>query len=145
MPRLYKSTKSTQQILKGPNHILQSLYAQSRQLASIEALVKQFVNEDISVSSFKNNELTLITPAGGSATKVRYRQRNIIAALRRAGLEVSELKIKVQPVVAPAEPYHVDRHISPEAAQRLAETAQYIEDESLSKALTRLSKRADQA
>jgi hypothetical protein len=141
--RLPKSIKSTSQILKGPNHILHSLLAQSRDLLIIEDVVQRFVKEDVSVCSLKNNELTLNVPSGAIATKVRYRQRNIISTLHRAGLSITSLKIKVQPALSPQKTVTVDRHISAENAHQLAESAQYIEDERLREALLRLSRRSD--
>ena len=141
--RLPKSIKSTSQILKGPNHILHSLLAQSRELLLVEEVVQRFVTEEVSVCSLKNNELTLNVPSGATSTKVRYRQRNIIATLNRAGLSVTSLKIKVQPVLKPEKPAVVDRHISAENADQIAQTAKYIEDEPLREALIRLSNRSD--
>jgi hypothetical protein len=143
MTRVPKSIKSTRQILKGPNHILHSLYAQSRELASVLEVVKHFTGEEVAIFPIKNNELTICATSGASATRLRYRQRNIIASLKRAGLKVSSLKIKVQPVLPETGNPEVHRHLSRQSAEHLAKTAAYIEDKSLSEALTRLSKRTD--
>ena len=98
MSRVPKSIKSTQQILRGSNHILHSLYAQSQDLRTIQQIVDNVLDVETSVASLKNNELTLLTARSTQATQTRYRQRTIISALRRRGLEVSSLKIKVQPI-----------------------------------------------
>ena len=143
MLRLPKSIKSTRQLLKGSNHILHSLYAQTRQLLAIEQQVKAYIEDDISVAALKNNELTLITTSGAIATRIRYQQRNIIGSLQRSGMHVNALKIKVQPVTTPPKPVTVRRRISPENARCLAEAASHIKDEALRKTLIRLSRRAD--
>lgn len=144
MPRIPKSIKSTQQILRGTNHILHSLYAQSRELKEIEAVLMQFTAHEFAVSSFKNNDLTIITTSGSKATHIRYRQRNIISALKRAGLDVASIKIKVAPTLPDYSIPEVERTLSPETAEHLARTADFIEDEPLKKALLKLSRRTHQ-
>jgi hypothetical protein len=141
MSRVPKSIRSTQQILKGSNHILHSLYAQSQELRTIQQIVDDVLDVETSVGSLKNNELTLITAKSTQATQIRYRQRNIITALIRRGLEVSSLKIKVQPAFSTKNPEKSERYLTPQIASQLQQTAAYIEDESLKKALIRLSKR----
>jgi len=141
MSRVPKSIRSTQQILKGSNHILHSLYAQSQELRTIQQIVDRVLNVATSVASLKNNELTLLTAKSTQATQIRYRQRNIISALRRRGLQVSSLKIKVQPIFSPKKPEDSERYLTPQNASQLQQTAEHIEDESLRKALIKLSRR----
>ena len=95
------------------------------------------------MASLKNNELTLITPTGSIASRIRYRQRNIIKALGRSGLEVAKLKIKVQPEEFQEAAPVVDRHLSPGSARQLADLADSINDNSLKKALIKLARHAD--
>ena len=141
MSRVPKSIRSTQQILKGSNYILHSLYAQAQELGTIQQIVDDVLDVKISVGSLKNNELTLLTAKSTQATHIRYRQRNVISALRRRGLEVSSLKIKVQPVFSANKPENRARYLTPQTASQLQQTAAYIEDESLKNALISLSKR----
>ncbi len=141
MSRVPKSIRSTQQILKGSNHILHSLYAQSQELRTIQQIVDHVLDVETSVGSLKNNELTLLTAKSTQATQIRYRQRNIISALRRRGLEVSSLKIKVQPIFSAKKPEDSERYLTPQNALQLQQTAEHIEDESLRKALMKLSRR----
>ena len=96
---------------------------------------------ETNVGSLKNHELTLLTAKSTQATQIRYRQRNIISALRRRGLEVSSLKIKVQPTFSAKKPEDSPRYLTQQVASQLQQTAAYIEDESLKNALIRLSKR----
>ena len=141
MSRVPKSIRSTQQILKGSNHILHLLYAQSQELGTIQQIVDDVLDVKTSVGSLKNNELTLLTARSTQATRVRYSQRNIISALRRRGLEVSSLKIKVQPIFSAKKPEDSERYLTPQNASQLQQTAAYIEDEALKNALIKLSKR----
>ena len=141
MSRVPKSIRSTQQILKGSNHILHSLYAQSQELRTIQQIVDGVLDVETSVASLKNNELTLLTAKSTQATQIRYRQRNIISTLRRRGLEVSSLKIKVQPIFSAKKPEDSERYLTPRNASQLQLTAAYIEDEALRNALINLSKR----
>ena len=135
------SVRSSSQILKGTNHILHSLYAQSQELVSLEHIVRQHGGANVSVSSFKNNELTLIIGSSAAATRLRYRQRNLISALRSAGLDVDSLKFKVAPAYELPKPAPVERQISGKNAEQLADTADYIDYQPLSDALRRLAKR----
>ena len=141
MSRVPKSIRSTQQILKGSNHILHSLYAQSQELRTIQQIVDGVLDVETSVASLKNNELTLLTAKSTQATQIRYRQRNIISTLRRRGLEVSSLKIKVQPIFSAKKPEDSERYLTPRNASQLQQTAAYIEDEALKNALIKLSRR----
>ena len=141
MSRVPKSIRSTQQILKGSNHILHSLYAQSQELRTIQQIVDGVLDVETSVASLKNNELTLLTAKSTQATQIRYRQRNIISTLRRRGLEVSSLKIKVQPIFSAKKPEDSERYLTPRNASQLQQTAAYIEDEALKNALLKLSNR----
>lgn len=134
-------TRSAGQILKGSNHILQSLYAQSREIKSIETIIARHIDDEFAVSSFKNNDLVLICPSGAGATKLRYRQRTIQSNLKRAGLAVDTIKIKVQPINELTTTTEVERTLSARGAAQLLATAGHISDEPLRQALIRLSKR----
>ena len=141
MSRVPKSIRSTQQILKGSNHILHLLYAQSQELGTIQQIVDDVLDDKTSVGSLKKNELTLLTAKSTQATRVRYSQRKIISALRRRGLEVSSLKIKVQPTFPAQIPKNSERYLTPQVASQLQQTAAFIEDEPLKNALIMLSQR----
>ena len=141
MSRVPKSIRSTQQILKGSSNILHSLYAKSLDLRTIQQIVDDVLDVETNVGSLKNNELTLLTAKSTQATQIRYRQRNIISALRRRGLQVSSFKIKVQPIFPAKKPENRERYLTLQNAFQLQQTAAYIEDESLKNALINLSKR----
>ena len=141
MSRMPKSIRSTKQILRGSNHILHSLYAQSQELRTIQQIVDDVLDVKVSVGSLKNKELTLLAAKSSQATQIRYRQRSIISALRRSGLELSSLKIKVQPTFSAKIKENSERYLTPLVASQLQQTAAFIEDESLRNALIRLSKR----
>ena len=143
MTRIPQSVKSTRQILHSDNHMLQSLLAQSRELMRIEAVISRYVDKNFSASSFKNNQLVLVTSSAAQATKLRYRQRNLLSALRRDGLHVNQIKIRVQPEIVADTVPAVERHLSQQNAEHLASSAEHITDAPLRNALLKLSKRAD--
>jgi len=100
---------------------------------------------DIHVALFSNGLLHLVTPTAALATRIKYQQNTLIAALRRhdVPLIVKSIKVSVRPefqqiapTTRPALP------ISAENGQQIASAAQYIEDEPLRKALINLSERA---
>lgn len=142
MTRIPKSVKSTRQILQDDNDILHSIFCQSQSLLRIETVMRRYVDKKISVSSFENKQLVLITNNGANATNLRYRQRNLISALKQEGFEINEIKIKVQPEFQTATKRGLERELSPETARHLVSSAQSIEDMSLRQALINLSKRA---
>ncbi|MDA0977101.1 MAG: DciA family protein [Proteobacteria bacterium] len=137
-----RSVRSTGQILKGANHILHSLYAQSRKLTDITTIVREAGSADASVSAFKNKELVLITASGAAASRIRYRQQNIIDALGRAGIEVNRVRVKVDPGYFKDPAPVVERHLSEHSARNLESTAEHIEDPDLKHALKKLAERA---
>ena len=141
MSRVPKYIRSTQQILKGSNHILHSLYVKTGELRTIQQIVDDVLDVETSVASLKNQELTLLTAKSTLATQVRYRQHSTISALRRRGLEVSSIKIKVQPTFPAKSLENSERYLTPLIASQLQQTAAYIEDEPLKNALIKLSKR----
>jgi len=110
-------------------------------MRTIQQIVDDVLDVETSVGSLKNNELTLLTAKSTQATQIRYRQRNIISALRRRGLEVFSLKIRVQPTFSAKVPEDSDRYLTRQVASQLQQTAAYIEDEALKNALIRLSER----
>ena len=141
MTRTPKSEKSIRQILQSNNHILESLFAQSQALLRIQSVIRRYVDKNFAVSSFKNNELVLVTTTGSSATSLRYRQRNLISSLRHEGFEISSLKIKVLPEFQSTPPPEIERVLSPETAQHLTSSAEFIKHEPLRKAFINLAKR----
>lgn len=138
-----RSTQSTRQILRGPNHTLHALYAETRKLRTISEIVEDASGVTVAVSSFQNNHLVVSVATAAFATKLRYRQQNILASLRRRNFEARSIQIKVQPEFFKAPGVHIERSLSPDAARQLVQTAEHIEDEDLGRALTRLARNAD--
>ncbi len=144
MARIHKSLKRPAQILANPRGLLYKVYSQSRDLLKLQSIVRKFVPSTVYVASLSNETLHLVTSSSAAATQIRYRQRNIISAVRRQESKFDINKIKVS--VRPDEPESIPllRPPSPpsdENARQLAATAQYIEDDALRKALINLSKR----
>ncbi len=140
-PTATRTTRSARQILNGTNHILHSLYAQSREVKSIESVVARYIDGEFAISSLKNNELTIICPSGATATRLRYRQRNILSKLNHAGLELARLNIKVQPINELVPQKTVQRTLSDDNAEQLLSTAASLPEGPLREALVNLAKR----
>ena len=144
MARIPKSLKRPAQIIGNPKSVLYKVYSKSRDLLDLQAAIRKFVPPNVYVASISDETLHLVTDSGAVATRVGYRQHNIIAAIRRTGSQIKINKIKIS--VRPEDPKFTPvlkepLPLSDDNARQLAETAQYIEDEALRKALIKLSKR----
>ncbi len=137
----YLSPQRPSQIL-GKSTVLKNLYNHTKELLSIQDVIRKHLTTDIHVAAYKGQTLHLIAPSSAVATQLRYRQRNIIALLRQQ-YPIDKLKVSVQPS-EPEPPQILNPAIPPSAenARQIADTAKYIEDEGLRKALIKLSKRA---
>jgi hypothetical protein len=144
MPRIHKSLQRPNQILKNPKGALNKIYSQTQDLLKVQSLIQQFIPANVSVASIRDNTLHLITNSSATATQIRYRQRNIITATRRLGVQfdIDHIKVSVRPDEPQSRP-PMREPIPPSAknARQLAATAKYIEDDGLRKALIRLSRR----
>jgi len=144
MPKIHKSLKRPNQILKNPKGALKKIYSKTQDLLMIQSIIRKFIPANVSVASFDDHTLHLITNSSATATQIRYRQRNIITATRRLGgqFDIDNIKVSVRPDEPQFSPQLREPiPLSAENARQLAETAQYIEDEGLRKALFKLSKR----
>ena len=145
MPRIPDSIQSPSQILRTGRGTLHHLIDHARELLDIQQHVRQVVPGTVYVAALDADCLHLITPSSALATRVRYNQRKLLAALRqRTGKSIVRVKVSVRPEQIPAAPREprAAHPLSPEAAQHLASSAKYIEDEDLRKAIIRLSNRA---
>ena len=134
------SFKQPIQIL-GKSSVLKHLYAHAKELLVIQELVNEHVKGDVHVATITEGTLHLVAQSSAVATQLRYRQRNLIALLRHQ-YHIDNLKVSVQPAEPPKTKYHTPAQLpSAKNAKQLADTAKYIEDEGLRKALITLSKR----
>ena len=140
----YLSPERPSQILS-KSAVLKSLYARTKELLLIQDFIRSHISGDIYVAAHKEQTLHLIARSSTVATQLKYRQRNIISLLRQR-YPIEKLKISVQPK-DPDPPQFLHPAIPPssENARQLADTAKYIEDEGLRKALIKLSERANAA
>lgn len=144
--RFPSSLKKPDQILNDPRSSLRAIVAESQRLLSLESIIRNFVPPQVHVASIRDKTLHLVTESGAVATQIRYRQRSILAAIRKqaSDLNIQTLKVSVRPInPEPEITLPEAKPPSPENARQLASTAQYIEDDSLRKALINLSKRAN--
>jgi hypothetical protein len=130
------------QILSQAKGVLNRLLTQTDDLIFLQRLVRKVVDGDIFVASLDQGQLHLITPSAALATRLKYSRKNLIASLqqRKSPYPIDSIKISVRPdYVARDKPEHNMPQVSLANAKHIAETAQYIEDDSLRKALFRLS------
>ena len=120
----------------------------------LQNALRQTFPGEVYVASLLEGTLHLITPSASLATRLKYRQSAIKAALeqipmsgpknRREIVHIEQIKVSVQPSYRPDTPPKKSALApTPQTARLIAETAQYIEDEPLRKALIKLSKRGD--
>lgn len=144
MPRIPDSIKNPTQILGARSGTLHSLYAHARELLTLQTRVRSLVPGDVYVASLDAGTATLhlVTPSSALATRLRYNQRKLIAALYSDKQPVENLKVSVRPDPVPAQPQlREPKPLSEKNAEHLASTAQYIEDDALRKALMTLASR----
>jgi len=130
------------QILSQARGTLNRLLAHTDELVLLQRLVRKIVAGDIYVASLDEGLLHLITPSAALATRLKYSQKAVIASLRerKNPYPIDSIKISVRPdYFPPAKPERQTKPVSLTNAKHIAETAQYIEDEALRKALFRLS------
>ncbi|MDZ7686890.1 MAG: DUF721 domain-containing protein [Gammaproteobacteria bacterium] len=139
MPRIHDSIKSPIRILKGKGAISR-LYRHARALLDMQARIREVVPGDIYVAGFHDGVLHLVTPSAALATRLRYQQRRFTGTLEFEGKPVKSLRVSVRPdLEKPAPEPAQNREMSEASARRVAETAEYIEDDGLREALIRLS------
>jgi len=139
-----------------PRSRLNKIFSKSQDLIQLQNALRQTFPGEVYVASLSEGTLHLITPSASLATRLKYRHSAIKAALqqiplsgagsqnRREVLQIEQIKVSVQPNYKP--PVSPERSAiapTPQTARLIAETAQYIEDEPLRKALIRLSKRGE--
>ncbi|MGI9322661.1 MAG: DciA family protein [Pseudomonadales bacterium] len=130
--------------MTSPGPTLRPLIANAERLLGLESLIRRFVSAEASIGSLKGGCLTLVTASSAEATRLRYQQRHLLAALRQAdpSLGVNKLKVLVRPVIQ-KNPVHRSpgrRRLSRKSAKRIARAADYIQDQPLRKALLKLAR-----
>jgi len=156
MARKQKYFKDPAQIFSRPRSRLNRIFSKSQDLVKLQNALRQTFPGEVYVASLSEGILHLITPSASLATRLRYRQKAIKAALeqmplpgagshnRREVLQIMQIKVTVSPnYKLPTAPKRSAIAPSPETARLIAEIAQYIEDEPLRKALIRLSRRGE--
>ena len=140
-----KPFKHPNYLLKKTRGAVKTVLRRAQVLLAIQTIIREVVPGDISVASFHEGKIQLITPSAALATRVKYSQSALIAALRQRKdpFIISEIKISVRPLEIKSS-FVPPAAIPPSEANasHMFTAAQYIEDEPLRKALINLSKRA---
>lgn len=145
MPELPKSIKLPSQLLSESRGALKAVFKHSQALLTIQSIIREVIPGEIQVAAHHQGMLHLITPSAALATRIKYSQRALIAALRQRKnpFVVKNIKVSVRPQFH--EKLARTRTATPpsrESARHIAAAAQYIEDEPLRKALIKLSQAA---
>ena len=134
--------KQPPQILSLAKGNLNQLLSHSKSLLAIQSVIRKIVPGDIFVAALTNGELHLITPSAALATRIKYTQAIIISSLRQRHQPylIESIKISVRPgYFSVTKPASRPLPVSAKSAEQIAETAKYIEDSALRKALIRLA------
>lgn len=152
MARHTKYYKDPKQLFMRPRSRLNKIFTHTQNLIQLQKALRQTFPGEVYVASLEEGTLHLITPSASLATRLKYRQSAIKAALegieilgarnRKEVIQVEQITISVRPnFMPPPSPARSAITPTPQAARHIAETAQYIEDEPLRKALIKLSER----
>jgi len=156
MARHPKYFKDPKQLFARPRSKLNKIFSHSQDLIALQNTLRQTFPGEVYVASLVEGTLHLVTPSASLATRLKYRQKAIKDSLeqlnfqdtgakhQKKAIHVEQIKISVRPNFKPPTPptrYAIPP--TPQTARLIAETAQYIEDGPLRKALLRLSKRGD--
>lgn len=152
MARHTKYYKDPKQLFSRPRSRLNKIFSHAQNLIQLQKALRQTFPGEVYVASLEEGTLHLITPSASLATRLKYRQSAIKAALagieilgshnRKEAIHIEQINISVRPnFKPPTPPTRSAIAPTPQAARHIAETAQYIEDEPLRKALIRLSER----
>ena len=97
MTRFHKSIQQPRKIM-GSSPVLKQLYSEALNLLSLQSVIREHFNANVSVASLDNKTLLLVTHSSAVATQLRYRQRNITSLVRQqCRIDINTIKISVQP------------------------------------------------
>jgi hypothetical protein len=141
-----RSPQSLQRILAA-DPALAAWATRHRREAALTAIVRRHLPralaERIRVADDGGDELNLIADAGAIAAVARQRSPDLLAGLRREGVEFTSIRVRVQVVNAPRKvekpvPKHIDRGV----LRPLATLAQELPAGPLRMSLARFLRRA---
>ncbi|WP_349976487.1 DciA family protein [Pseudomonas sp. WHRI 8519] len=127
---------------------LRLLLNQAERLAHLQRLLESQLQpaarEHCHVASWRDGTLLLVVTDGHWATRLRYQQKRLLAALQtmEAFGNLRRILFKVQPPLVPAKRGTNTTELSVNAAQSIRGSAEGITDEKLRAALERLANNA---
>ncbi|MCI0912758.1 DUF721 domain-containing protein [Pseudomonas putida] len=130
---------------------LRLLLNQAERLAHLQRLLESQLQpaarEHCHVASWRDGTLLLVVTDGHWATRLRYQQKRLLAALQamEAFGNLRRILFKVQPPLVPAKRGTNTTELSVNAAQSIRGSAEGITDEKLRAALERLASNASRA
>ena len=145
MPRKSSPLRRSSALFADSSSPLNSLYRQVSRLTALQKLVDSrlpaALRGHLQVASFEEHTLLLISDSAHRAAALRYRERDLVAALRaeRAFRALERIRFAIRPGYATPAKRRTVRTLSAAAASQIASAAKYIEDQELRKALIKLS------
>lgn len=125
------------------NRELQQFAVKAQQLEKLQQHYAQIVPTGLLLSSrvfnFDQTLLTLTADNSVTAAKLRHSSQDLMEAFQKIGLNLTEIRIKVQPNVSPLIDEVIPRIISPAARQELSNLADSLQDSPLKTSLQRLA------
>lgn len=118
-----------------------------RRAAELTRLVRRHlpraIGERLAVAGVEDGTLVVVVAAGAIAAALRARGPDLVAALKRAGCDVTSLRVRVRVDAAPpAQPASTPRTLDAVAAAPLFDLAARLPDGPLKSSLARWSRRA---
>jgi len=146
VPKIHSYIKSPDQLLQQSRGSLKAIFNHSLVLLAIETVVRKVLDcnehDSVQVASYNKGSLHLITHSAALATRIKYSQRAMIAALKhlKKPFHIKTVKVSVKPELHKApQTTRSALALSAENAKYIANAAKYIEDDALRKALIKLS------
>lgn len=106
-----------------------------------EAVSPPPLNSHSHVGPLHQGQLTVYTPSGAIAAKLKMQLDGLVRKLQLQGVEVTSIRVEVQVESKPRAPARIQRRLSGNAARSLLDLADKLPDTPLRKSLQRLAKR----
>jgi len=147
MPRTPNPLRSTSALFNRSPSVLGQLFQQARRLVDLQKLVDTHLPASLrgrlSVASYEDDLLLLVTDNAHRAATLRYRETELIRSLKqeRQFRSLKRVRFAIRPGHQPRPPAESRQPLSEQAARHIVASAKYIEDADLREALIQLAKR----
>ena len=129
------------------SHIKQDLNVKAQHLAKLTQILRaclpQNCQQHVSVAGINDQQLILITDSPVWVSRLRMYTQNMLEMLEQhSNIKISQIRIKQSPPRVPRKQVPVKklRHLSPDTAEKITQTAASISDPELQQALLKLAR-----